>query len=431
MNKRYKKSIEFFKRAKKVIPLGSQTFSKSYLTFPFKHSPLFLSHGRGGHVWDVDGNKYIDFINGLLPNILGYNDKDVIRAVKKVLPDGPTLSLASEHEILLAEDLIEIIPCAEMVRFGKNGTDVTSAAIRLSRSFTEKKRIAVCGYHGWQDWYIGSTSMNRGIPLEVQGLTHSFKYNDVDSLDQLFKKFKNEFAAVILEPMSFDYPNDQFLEKVKELTHKNNAILIFDEIITGFRFHIGGAQSLFGVKPDLALFGKSMGNGFPISAIVGKKEIMKEMENIFYSSTFAGEILSIVAARAVIKKMKNKNVIQKITNDGHKVKDKVSSLILNYHLEEYVELIGHPSWTLLNFKQNDKFNNWELKTFYLQEILKNGILTGGSHNICYSHNLNDFKHLFKVYEQFFCILQNIILKNKKLDDFLMAETLKPIFKVRN
>ena len=238
-------------------------------------------------------------------------------------------------------------------------------------------------------------------------MTHSFKYNDVDSLDQLFKKFKNEFAAVILEPMSFDYPNDQFLEKVKELTHKNNAILIFDEIITGFRFHIGGAQSLFGVKPDLALFGKSMGNGFPISAIVGKKEIMKEMENIFYSSTFAGEILSIVAARAVIKKMKNKNVIQKITNDGHKVKDKVSSLILNYHLEEYVELIGHPSWTLLNFKQNDKFNNWELKTFYLQEILKNGILTGGSHNICYSHNLNDFKHLFKVYEQFFCILQKV------------------------
>lgn len=431
MNKKYKKSVELFKRAKKIIPLGSQTFSKSYLTFPLEHSPLFLTHGRGAYVWDVDGNKYIDFINGLLPNILGYNDKDIIGAVKKVLPDGPTLSLATEHEILLAEDLIKIIPSAEMVRFGKNGTDVTSAAIRLSRSFTGKKRIAVCGYHGWQDWYIGSTSMNKGIPLEVQGLTHTFSYNNIDSLEKLFKKFQNEIAAVILEPMSFYYPKDNFLENVKKLTHQNNAILIFDEIITGFRFHLGGAQSFFDVKPDIALFGKSMANGFPISAIVGKKVIMKEMENIFYSSTFAGEILSIVAARAVIKKMKNKEVIQKITNDGKKIKDKVSSLILSYQLEDFIELIGHPSWTLLNFKKNKRFDSWELKTLYLQEVLKNGILTGGSHNICYSHKVKDIKHLFDVYEQFFSTLQKIILKNNNLRNFLKTEALKPIFKVRN
>ena len=273
--------------------------------------------------------------------------------------------------------------------------------------------------------------MNKGIPLEVQGLTHTFSYNDIDSLEKLFKKFQNEIAAVILEPMSFYYPKDNFLENVKKLTHQNNAILIFDEIITGFRFHLGGAQSFFDVKPDIALFGKSMANGFPISAIVGKKVIMKEMENIFYSSTFAGEILSIVAARAVIKKMKNKEVIQKITNDGKKIKDKVSSLILSYQLEDFIELIGHPSWTLLNFKKNKRFDSWELKTLYLQEVLKNGILTGGSHNICYSHKVKDIKHLFDVYEQFFSTLQKIILKNNNLRNFLKTEALKPIFKVRN
>ncbi len=431
MNKRYKKSNELFKRAKKVIPLGSQTFSKSYLTFPFEQTPLFLTHGRGAHVWDVDGNKYIDFINGLLPNILGYNDKDVIKAVKKVLPDGPTLSLASDHEILLAEDLVQIIPSAEMVRFGKNGTDVTSAAIRLSRAITGKKRIAVCGYHGWQDWYIGSTSMNNGVPIEVQSLTHSFEYNNINSLEKLFNKFKDEIAAVILEPMSFHYPKKNFLNEVKKLTHENNAILIFDEIITGFRFDIGGAQSLFGVKPDLSLFGKSMGNGFPISAIVGKKNIMMEMENIFYSSTFAGEILSIVAARAVIQKMKNKKVIQRINKNGQKIKDKISNLIKNYKLEDYVELIGHPSWTLLNFKQKEKFDPWELKTFYLQEVLRDGILTGGSHNLCYSHTSKDLMYFFEVYERFFSKLQKISLEKKGIKKFLKSPTLKPIFKVRN
>src|SRR5436190_4591350 len=196
---RYARSNEMLKRAEKVIPLGSQTFSKSRIQYPQGQAPLFLTHGRGGRVWDVDGNEYVDLVNGLLPIVLGYCDPDVDGAIRAQLDKGITFSLATELEIELAELLVDIIPSAEMVRFGKNGSDATSACVRIARAVTGRDRIAVGGYHGWQDWYIGATSRHKGVPRAVRGLTHKFAFLDIAALDALLNQHKGEFAAVILE----------------------------------------------------------------------------------------------------------------------------------------------------------------------------------------------------------------------------------------
>ncbi|HUE19460.1 MAG TPA: aminotransferase class III-fold pyridoxal phosphate-dependent enzyme, partial [Stellaceae bacterium] len=278
MSERYKKSEELLQRALRVIPLGSQTFSKSFTQYPLGVSPYFIQRGKGGHVWDVDGNEYVDFVNGLCAVTLGYDDADVTRAVKAQLEDGVIFTLPHPLEMQVAEAIVDMVPCAEMVRFGKNGSDVTAAAVRLARAFTGRDHVAVCGYHGWQDWYIGSTARNRGVPEAVRRLTHGFTYNDLESLKRVLTEHSGDVAAVILEPMNSQAPKDGFLEGVKELAHRHGALLVFDEVITGFRFANGGAQEFFGVTPDLACFGKGVANGYPVSAIAGRADIMKLME---------------------------------------------------------------------------------------------------------------------------------------------------------
>ena len=307
---RYKSSRQMLERALKTIPLGSQTFSKSKTAYPEGVSPHFIKRGDGSHVWDVDGNEYIDFVNGLASITLGYNDPDVTEAVKAQLEEGTIFSLPHEIEIKVAEKIIEMVPCAEMVRFGKNGSDATAGTIRLTRAYTKRDHVAVCGYHGWQDWYIGSTSRNLGVPSSVRDLTHSFTYNDLDSIEQLFKKYSDQVAAVIIEPMNSTEPNNGFLEGVKGLTQKNGALLIFDETITGFRYANGGAQEYFGVIPDLAIFGKGMANGYPVSVVTGRAEIMKLMEEVFFSFTFGGETLSLAAALTTMTKLQQEPVVK-------------------------------------------------------------------------------------------------------------------------
>ena len=258
MSLRYRHSEELLEQALRVIPLGSQTFSKSMTALPFGVSPYFVDRAKGSRLWDVDGNEYIDFVNGLACVTLGYCDPDVDAAVRKQMESGVTFSLPHRLEIDVAEMLVTMVPCAEKVRFAKNGTDVTSGAIRVARAYTGRERVAVCGYHGWQDWYIGSTSRDLGVPTCVKALTHPFLYNDIASLTRVLDEHRNEFAAVILEPMSAEFPRDGFLEQVRDSTHRHGAVLVFDETITGFRYGPGGAQQEFGIIPDLATFGKGI-----------------------------------------------------------------------------------------------------------------------------------------------------------------------------
>src|SRR6185312_4158210 len=224
MSERYRRSEELLARAERTIPLCTQTFSKSKTQFPYGVSPFYAARAQGSHLWDADGNEYIDFISSLCAVTLGYNDPDVTAAVRAQLDNGVIFSLPTELEVQVSELLVELVPCAERVRFGKNGSDATAGAVRLARAFTGRDRVAVCGYHGWQDWYIGATARHRGVPQAVRDLTHNFPFNDLQALETLFDTHAGEFAAVILEPMNVVAPAAGYLEGVRDLAHKHGAL---------------------------------------------------------------------------------------------------------------------------------------------------------------------------------------------------------------
>lgn len=429
MANRYVKSEELLERALKTIPLGSQTFSKSKTQLPLGISPYFAKKGDGAYLFDVDDNRYIDFMNSLLSITLGYNDKDVVNAVKSQLDKGTIFSLASELEVEVAEKICEMVPCADMVRFGKNGSDATAGAIRVARAYTKKEHVLVCGYHGWQDWYIGSTPRNLGVPKATSDLTHTFTYNDIESLEKLLIKFEGEVAAVIMEPVNVFPPKDNFLQKVKELTHKHSAVLVFDETITGFRYANGGAQELFGVTPDLATFGKGLANGYPVSAVAGKREIMELMEEIFFSFTFGGETLSLAASLATLKKLQDEPVLDTIKETGAYLMDSLKKKIARHNLGHIFSVEGYPVWSFIITKDTDYATMWEIKTLMQQDMLENGMFMIGTHNMSYAHTKENVDSLMEVYELFFNKMKKVE-KEKNIKNFLKSDPLEDLFKVR-
>jgi glutamate-1-semialdehyde 2,1-aminomutase len=331
--------------------------------------------------------------------------------------------------MVVAEKLVEVIPCAEMVRFGKNGSDATSGSIRVARAYTGRDRVALCGYHGWHDWYIGSTARDLGVPAATKALTHKFSYNDIESLHQLFRDYPDEIAAVILEPMNVFPPEDDFLSKVKELAHQHGAVLIFDETVTGFRYAIGGAQEYFGVTPDLATFGKGLANGYPVSALVGKAEIMRTVEDIFFSFTFGGETLSLAAALATINKLQREPVIQTMTTRGEAILAGVQSAIDRHDIGHIIGISGHPTWSFLLIKDVVPYSQWQIKTLFLQEMFARGIITFCTHNLSYAHSQDDINHLLTVYDEVLPLIGEAV-NSQKLESYLHCQPLEPLFKVR-
>lgn len=429
MTRTYKLSEAMLVRALKSIPLGSQTFSKSITQYPRGVSPYFLERGNGSRVWDVDGNEYIDFVNGLAAITLGYNDPDVTEAVKRQLNDGVIFSLAHPIEIQVAEKIIEMVPCAEMVRFGKNGSDATAGAIRLARAYTGREHVLVCGYHGWQDWYIGSTARYKGVPAAVRALTHAFSYNDLESLNKRFSELPDQVAAVILEPMNVAEPKDGFLEKVQAIAREHGTLMIFDETITGFRYANGGAQEYFGVVPDLATFGKGVANGYPLSVLAGRKDIMRLMEEVFFSFTFGGETLSLAAALATMNKLQLEPILETLAKRGNALLSGLKSLIRCHDLKDCLDTAGHPAWSFLLIKDTPRYSQWIIRTFLFQEMFARGILWIGSHNLSYSHSETDIESLLSVYDETLGLLRRG-LREETLESQLRCEPLQPLFRVR-
>ncbi len=382
----FTRSNSLYERALNSIPLASQTFSKSAMMYPLGVSPLFIEKGIGANVWDVDGNVYIDYVLALMPVILGYQDSDVDEAIKSQLKRGIIFSLPSELEIQLAEKLVDIIPSAEMVRFGKSGSDVTSAAIRLARAYTGRDHIAISGYHGWHDWYIGTTTRSLGVPKAVQELSTTFKFNDLNSLEDILKKNPDGFAAIILEPSGAEEPEAGFLEGVRELSTKYGVVLIFDEIVTGFRANLGGAQKKYGVTPDLSTFGKAMANGMPISAIVGRRDIMKVMDDIFFSGTFGGETLSLAAALATIEKLEAIDAPSVFRQLGNRISTNMSSLLMELELDKVVNMAGVDWWPRLIVNEHERASQLEVTSLLRQEFLAHGLLLTGGFNLSLAHN---------------------------------------------
>lgn len=422
-------SAGLLQRAEKVIPLGSQTFSKSRLQYPPGAAPLFVSHGDGGRIYDVDGNQYIDLVSALLPNVLGYRDVDVDAAIRRQLTRGISLSLPTVLETELAERLTRHVPCAEMVRFGKNGTDATSAAIRLARAATRRDRVIAVGYHGWQDWYIGATTRNLGVPGAVSALTQLAPFGDLAAIDRLLQAHPGETAAVILEPAGAAEPPTGYLEELKALVHRHQALLIFDEIITGFRWALGGAQSHYRVTPDLACFGKAMGNGMPISAVVGRADIMRLMEEIFYSGTFGGEALSLAAAIATIDKIERENVVARLWRTGAELMSGARERIARAGLVECIGLVGSAPWAILTFKDHPLASRDAIKTLFLREMIQAGVLLNASHNVCYAHTPADIAQVLAAYDRALPMVGDALARGD-IEKRLGGQVIRPVFAVR-
>lgn len=423
----FAKSLEHLERAKKVIPLASQTFSKCYTQFSVGGTPLFIERGSGGHVWDLDGNKFVDTLMALAPVNLGYANEEVDAAVIAQIKKGVVFSLPGKLEAELAEKICSLIPGAAMARFGKNGSDATSGAVRAARAATGRDRIACSGYHGWQDWYIGTTLRHKGVPEATKRLTHSFKYNDIASLEALFSEYPSQIAAVILEPIGVEHPRDNFLQKVKEVTHKNGALLIFDEMITGFRIALGGAQAHFGVEADLACFGKAVANGYPISVVTGRREIMKEFEEIFFSFTFGGELASMAAALRTIEILEREPVIEHLHRQGQRWQDGYNALAQEFGLASRTKAIGYGAHHVISFVTEKGEPDLAMRTVYEETMAENGVLTLGSHNPCYAHTPADTE---KILVGFRASLSKIKegLASGNLETMIKGTKVEPVFR---
>lgn len=415
------RSRAWLERAEKAIPGCAQTFSKG----PDQHvrgvAPAFLQRGQGCRVWDVDGNEYIDYVQGLLPNILGYAHPEVNRAVMAQIEQGTSFSLPHPLEVELAERLIELIPCAERVRFAKNGSDVTSAAVRLARAATGRERVACCGYHGWHDWYIGSTTRHLGVPEGVRALTTSFPYNQPGELEQLLST--REFAAVLMEPVNFTEPAPGYLEAVRGLCDRYGTVLVFDEVCSGFHFGLGGAQQLFGVTPDLACFGKAMGNGFPIACLVGRAELMDLNREIFFSGTFGGEAASLAAALKVLELLESTDALARMQSVGRRLQEGFNGLAAEAGLHERFQCLGRPTWALL------KCAGFLERSLFQQETVKRGLLILVSHNLSAAHDKVALERTLEVYAGVFKTLAGWLGESDPAR-FLEGPMVEPVFRVR-
>jgi len=424
---RFEKSMAWLRRAEALIPGASQTFSKGPNQFVRGASPLFLERGEGARVWDVDGNEYLDFTMALCAVSLGYADPDVNAAVARQLERGVLFTLAHPLEAEVAEQLCRLIPCAEMVRFGKNGSDVTSGAVRLARAFTGRDVIAACGYHGWQDWSIGPTTRNMGVPKAVRELTCTFTYNRIETLERIFDEHPGRVAAVIMEPVGIEPPRSGFLESVRELSSRRGALLIFDEIVTGFRLALGGAQEHFGVVPDLACFGKGMSNGFPLSALVGRRDIMRLLEEVFFSFTAGGEVASLVACLATLSKLERCAVIPQLWRQGERIREHVDRAAAAAGVAGAIRCVGLGPRTIMTFTQDDGEPWWSLKSLFQQECVKLGLLFTGAHNIALAHDDVAVKAACEVYDEVLPLAAEAI-RCGNVDERLEGPPVEPVFR---
>lgn len=417
------KSNQIWQRSQGLIPAGTQTLAKGPSQYSCGVAPKYLVKGKGARVWDADGNEYLDYNMGVGPLILGYCNLEVDAAIRTQLDDGITFSLMHPLEVELAELIRECIPHAESVRFSKTGCDVTSAAIRLARAFTGREKVLCCGYHGWHDWYIATTARNAGIPLSTAALTTTFKYNNIQSVQEALDK---DTACVILEPLVFEREKNDFVFRLRELCDQNGTLLIFDEMWTGFRCARGGAQEFLGVRSDLSLFSKAIANGMPISVIAGRRDVMDLLEeDVFFFTTFGGEALSLAASLACINFIRKHDVIQHINQLGQGLLDGVNKIIADLSMD-YINVIGYPFRTMMNFTplQADPF---EMKTLVQQEMIRRGILWSGFHNLCYAHSREDIDYTLDAYAQVLSVLKDAVAKNN-IKDQLKGEILEPVFR---
>lgn len=431
----FEKSNILKKKVKKIIPGGAHTYSKGDDQFP-ELSPGFIARGKGSKVWDIDGNEYIDWGMGLRSVILGHAFEPVLEEVKKTLELGVNFTRPSTLEYEVAEILVDLIPSAEMVKFAKNGSDVTTAAVRLARAYTGRNIVLRCKeqpFFSVDDWFIGDTVVDAGIPDEMKNLTKNFKYNDIEDFKRMLSEYENQIACVILEPASTEHPIDGFLQQIRALTIEKNIVLIFDEMISGFRWDVAGAQKYYNVTPDLSTFGKAIANGFSFSALVGKKEIMQlggidhDQPRVFLlSSTNGGETHSLAAAKATISFIKDNNVNELLWDTGRQLIKGFNEIAKDLGIEKYVKMQGIECSPYQLFLNEAGEADFTLRTLYLQEMIKNGVLIPYIAP-SYAHSQEDIAKTLEASRSALEVLKKAI-EQKNIHELLIGDPVKPVFR---
>jgi glutamate-1-semialdehyde 2,1-aminomutase len=429
--------MRLLERSHRVIPGGAHTYAKGDDQYP-EAFPLFVARGKGCHIWDVDGNELIEYGMGLRSVTLGHAYEPVLEAVRRQMSLGINFNRPSPLEVECAEKLSGLIASAEMVKFGTNGSDATSAAVRLARGYTGHNLVAVCAEHPFfsvDDWYIGTTEMKAGIPEAISEMTLKFHYNDLDSVRQLFDHYPSQIACLVLEPEKNEPPAPGFLSSLQQLCRVNGALLVFDEIITGFRYHLRGAQHLFGVQPDLSAFGKALGNGFPISALVGRRDVMQlggfhhSRERVFLlSTTFGAETHSLAAAIETMRIYEQEDVVGYLDQQGTKLAHGVQQVVSHLGLQDYFGLSGRPCNLVYWTKDTDRQPSQHFRTLFLQETLKRGILMP-SLVVSYSHSDSDIERTIEA------ISAALVVYRKALDEgiqkYLSGRPVRPALRRYN
>lgn len=394
-------------RGHAIIPGGAHTYAKGDDQFP-EQAPGFIARGKGCHVWDVDGNEFIEYGMGLRAVTLGHAFEPVVEAAHRQMLLGSNFSRPARIEVDYAEDLLQVLRNADMVKFAKNGSDVTTAAVKLARAYTGRDLVAICADHPFfsvDDWFIGKTETNAGIPKVIQDLTISFRYNNLETVDELFAKYPDQIACIMMEPATTEEPRDDFLCRVKRLCDENGSLFILDETITGFRWHISGAQAVYGVVPHLSTYGKGMGNGFAIAALAGQREIMKlggldhASERVFLLSTTHGaETHTLAAAWETLNVYRRCNVVELLYRQGERLRAGIDECILRHGIESQFEVRGRPCNLIYVTKDADGERSQAFRTLFLQELIRGGIIAP-SFVVSFSHSDADIDRTIDVVDR--------------------------------
>ena len=434
---KFDKSLLLQKRFNQLIPGGAHTYAKGDDQFP-EFMPPYIVRGKGCRVWDVDGNEFIEYGNGLRSVVLGHAFDPITDAVSEQLKLGANFGRPSVIELECAEEFLSIIKGADMVKFCKNGSDALDGGIKLARAYTGREMIGACSSHPFfsvHDWFIGTTAMAGGIPETIKRLTAKFQYNDLQSAEQMFKEHPGQIACVVLEPHKYDDPIDGFLHKLKDLCHANGAVFILDEMITGFRWHIGGAQRKFEIVPDLSTWGKAMGNGFAISALTGKREIMElgglthDKERVFLLSTTHGaETHAMAAAIATIKFFKKNHAVERLYEQGTKLEVGIMKASRDLNLQDKVAIIGPPCASVYTSRDQDNQPSQPFRTLFMQETMKRGLLMPST-IISYSHSDADIAETVEKIHEALVVYKKAL--EEGIEKYLEGRSIQPVWRKYN
>jgi len=438
-NPRFRKSLQLYDQAEQLFPFGVQLLSRSPRLGPFGQAPIFFDRAKDGRFWDVDGNEFVDWSMGIGPVVLGYCYEPVDAAAKAQIDRGVLGSVNNELEIKTAQAICEMVPCAEMVKFCKGGGDADAIAVRLARGYTGKDIVLFCGYHGWGDWYLAANLASgsnldahllpgistKGVPAALAGTSVPFPYNDLDALSETLERHAGNVACVIMEASRSAQPAEGYLQGVRELTDRHNCLLIYDEVVTGFRLAAGGAQEHFGVTPDLASFGKAIANGYPLAAVAGRREIMASQYDNFISSTYYSDTVSLAAGLATLTEIREKPVIATLADTGKQIKDAIDDLAAKHDLQAHAD--GHYQIFHASFDYGDRTN--KVATLYAQEMIARGVYCTGHFYICYRHTAQDIQQTIAALDETFAVLARAIDEDC-LDDLLKAPVRQTLFRRR-